>query len=181
MVKKHWAILIGLTLIQIFPTALRAGQPTSESSTSVVGEIRQRVETDTLEVRVYQGKQLVELPSFTELFVVTPLSGPPQTIENLVGKSVAIAPSEKWPNRLEVYLLRSEAALGRNGHLVEVAYDDPPRKRVRSGASREDGLELADNVFKVKQVLVSSRRRPVELKLDGQVIRLKPMDALLVL
>jgi hypothetical protein len=40
---------------------------------------------------------------------------------------------------------------------------------------------LADNVFVVKKVFISSQRSPVELKLDGQVIRLKQGDALLVL
>ena len=35
-------------------------------------------------------------------------------------------------------------------------------------------------MFKVKQVLLSSHRTPIESRFDGQVVRLKPSDALLV-
>jgi hypothetical protein len=156
MFKRYWAILIaGLIIIQTFPTALRAGQAPSESTASPVAEVRQRIETDRLEVRVYQRKKLVQLAGFMELFVVTPLPGPPETMENLAKRSVAIVRSEKNHDRWEVY------------------------QDVWAGVGKE--LTLADNVFKVKQVFISSQRSPIELRLDGQTVRLKPGDALLVL
>jgi len=154
MVKVYLAILIfGSTVIQAFPTALRAGQATRESTANVIAEVRQRIETDRLEVRVYQGKKLVQLAGFMELFVVTPLPGPPKTTENLIERSVAIVRSDEKPNRWEVY------------------------QDVWAGGE----LTLADNVFKVKQVFISSHWNPVEPRLDRQIVRLKPGDALLVL
>jgi hypothetical protein len=156
MVKTYWAILIvGFTVFQGFPTTLRAGQASPVSTAGLVAEVRQRVETDRLEVRVYQRKKPVQLAGFMELFVVTPLPGPRKALENLTQKSVAIFRSEKKPDRWEVY------------------------QDVWIGTGHEQ--TLAGNVFKVKQVLISSARSPVELRLDGQTIRLEPGDALLVL
>jgi hypothetical protein len=157
MVKRYWAILIvGLIIIQAFHTTLCAGQARPESTTNLIAEVRQRIETDRLEVRVYQGKKLVQLARYTELYVVMPLPGPPKTIENLAKRSVAIFRSEKNPDRWEVY------------------------QDVWAGAG-DELMTLADNVFKVKQVFISSQRSPIELRLDGQIMRLKAGDALLVL
>jgi hypothetical protein len=157
---------------------LETGQGASTSSTSsLVAEVNQRIETDRLQVRVYQGKQLVQLARFTELFVVTPLGERSQTIESLVGSSVAIVRSAKRRDRWEVYVLRSVAAFGRQGRLLEGFYE-PAQQHVPIGSGEDI---LAENIFKIKQVFVSSRRRPVEIKLDGQVIYLKSGDALVVL
>jgi len=174
-----WVTLIGLVSIQAFPITLEAGRGASTLSTaSLVAEVNQRIETDRLQVRVYQGKQLVQLARFRELFVVTPLGGRTQTIESLVGRSVAIVPSAKRPDRWEVHVLRTVAVLGRQGRLLEGFYE-PAQQPLRIGTGQE--LMLAENIFKVKQVFVSSRRRPVEIRLDGQVICLKSGDALVVL
>lgn len=156
MVKAYWAILIlGLILIQAFPTPLRAGQAEPEPTANLIAVVTQRIETDRLEVRVYQRKKLVQLTPFMKLFVVTPLPGQPKTIENLANRSVAIVRSEKKSDRWEVY------------------QDD------WAGTGRE--MTLADNVFKVKQVFISSPQSPIELRLDEKVVGLKPGDALLVL
>ena len=83
-----WVTLIGLVSIQAFPITLEAGQGASTSSTASLGaEVNQRIETDRLQVRVYQGKQLVQLARFRELFVVTPLGGRTQMIQSLVSRS----------------------------------------------------------------------------------------------
>jgi hypothetical protein len=42
-------------------------------------------------------------------------------------------------------------------------------------------LVLADNIFKVHQVLLSSRKNPIEIRIDGQIQHLKPGQAVLVL
>ena len=114
--------------------------------------------------------------SFLELFIVTPAGG--QTIENLAGRSVAIVPAGKRRDRWEIYLLPPEASLGHQTRLVEASYDPAQGDTVQM---------LPENTFKVKQVFVSSRRRPVEIKLDGHgesdvyLFQLKSGDALLVL
>jgi hypothetical protein len=42
-------------------------------------------------------------------------------------------------------------------------------------------LVLAGNIFKVRQVLLSSQKNLVEIRVDDQIYRLKPGQALLVL
>jgi hypothetical protein len=151
----------------------------SVSSTSgLIAEVRQRVETDNFEIRVYQGKKRVQLPRFMELVVITPLSGTAGTIEDLAGKSVAIVPSEKRANTWGVYIFSSVSFLHRNRGLIREALYDPSQQRQgRLGAAEV----LSGNVFVVKQVLISSRRSPVALRLDGRLIQLKSGDVLLVL
>ncbi len=189
MVKKiyAWASVLLLVSIQTLPMTLQAGQASessASSTSSLVAEVSQRIEPDRLEVRVSQGKQVVQLGSFLELWIVTPLGGQSQTIENLAGKSVAIVPSEKRRDRWEVYVVRSVASLGRQGRFLEAIYK-PAQERVRIRTVQEQ--MLAESTVKVKQVLVSSRRRLVEIKLDGHsesdfyLFQLKSGDALLVL
>jgi len=91
-----------------------------------------------------------------ELLVVTPVAQPPQALENLTNRSVAIIPSDKNPDRSEVYQDVFSSADGRV-------------------------LTLAGNVFKVKQVLISSSESQLELRLDEKVVKIQPGDALLVL
>lgn len=95
--------------------------------------MRQRLETDRLEVRVYKGKELVQLADFIDLYIVTPLPDAPQMIGKLfTSKRVAIFKSEKNPARWEVY------------------------QDIWIGTGSDAALTLADKVFKVKQVLVST-------------------------
>jgi hypothetical protein len=158
MVKRVWAILVtGLIILPVFPTVLCARQASPEPTASLIAEVRQRIDTDRLEVRLYQGKKLVQLARFTELFIVTPLPRPSKAIEDLTNRSVAIVRSEKYPDRWEVY------------------------QDVWVGTGGAEMLTLADNVFKVKQVVISSSQSPLELRLDEKILRIKPGDALLVL
>ena len=156
MIKRYWAILIfALMTVQALSTALHAGQGSPGLISNPVAQVRERIETDRFEIRVYQGKKLLQLAGFTELYVVTPLLGPPSPIENLANRSVAIVRSETKPDLWEVY------------------------QDVWVGTGRE--LTLADNVFKVKQVFISSPQSPIKLRLDEKVVQLRPGDALLVL
>ena len=158
MVRRVWAILIaGLIILPAFPTVLGARQASPEPTASHIAEVRQRIDTDRLEVRLYQGKKLVQLARFTELFIVTPLPKPSNAIDNLTNRSVAIVRSEKDPDRWEVY------------------------QDVWVGTGGADMLTLAGNVFKVKQVIISSSQSPLELRLDEKIVQIKPGDALLVL
>jgi hypothetical protein len=156
MADQHWSTLItALILIPPSVTALRAGQASPGHAATPVAQVRERIERDRLEIRVYQGKQLVQLASFLELCIVEPISGPVKAIENLAHRSVAIVRSDKNPDRWEVY------------------------QDVWAGGGRE--LTLADNVFRVKQVLISSPRNPIELRLDEKVVNVEPGEAVLVL
>jgi hypothetical protein len=116
----------------------------------------QRIDRDRAEVRVYRSGQPVELfPHFHELLAATP-SSRQVGLDRLAGKSVTLVPSEKRADQWDIF-----TGVG--------------------GAGGVDGLVLADNIFKVRQVLLSSRKNPIEVRIDGQIHRLKPGQALLVM
>ena len=115
----------------------------------------QRIDRDRAEVRVYRNGQRVELfPSFHEL--VTATSADHQKgidLDGPAGKSVTLVPSEKRTDQWDIFR-------GVGGCCVFV---------------------LADNIFKVRQVLLSSQENPIEVRIDGRIHRLKPGQALLVM
>ena len=113
----------------------------------------QRIDRDRAEVRVYRNGQPVELfTKFHELLTATPADRQ-MGLDRLVGKSVALVPSEKRADQWDIF-----TGVGGVGELI-----------------------LAGNIFKVRQVLLSSRKSPLEVRVDGQIHRLKPGQALLVL
>jgi hypothetical protein len=113
----------------------------------------QRTDRDRAEVRVYRRGQPVELfPSFHELLTATPAHRQ-VGLDRLAGRSVALVPSEKRADQRDIL-----TGVGGVGELI-----------------------LAGNIFKVRQVLLSSRKNPLEVRVDGQIHRLKPGQALLVL
>jgi hypothetical protein len=139
----------------------QAGETTPEKvpvgpGAQFVATSTQRIDRDRAEVRVYRSGQPVELfPHFHELLAATP-SGHQVGLDGLAGKSVALVPSEKRADQWDIF-----TGVG--------------------GAGGVDGLVLADNIFKVRQVLLSSRKNPIEVRIDGQIHRLKPGQALLVM
>jgi len=118
----------------------------------------ERIDRDRAEVRVYRNGQRVELfPSFHELVTATSADHEKRIgLDGLAGRSVALVPSEKRADQWDIF-----TGVG--------------------GTSGVDGLVLADNIFKVRQVLLSSRKNPIEVRIDGQIHRLKPGQALLVM
>ncbi len=118
----------------------------------------QRIDRDRAEVRVYRSGQPVELfPHFHELLTATPADHQKGIeLDGLAGRSVTLVPSEKRADQWDIF-----TGVG--------------------GAGGVDGLILADNIFKVRQVLLSSRKNPIEVRIDGQTHRLKPGQALLVM
>lgn len=154
MGRTHWAILIA-GLILALPASLSARETPPNNAPAPIAQVKARIETDRLEIRVYQGTRLIQLQSYTDLVVVTPLSASHSTMENLASKSVAIVRSDKRRGSWDVY------------------------RDVWSSAGRD--LTMSDNVFKVKQVFISSPQAPIELRLDEKVVRLEPGDTLLVL
>ncbi len=89
-----------------------------------------------------------------ELVTATPAGHQkPPGLDGLAGRSVALAPSDKRADQWDIF----------------------------SGVGGTSEMVLADNIFKVRQVLLCSRKNPVEVRIDGQIHRLKPGQALLVL
>jgi hypothetical protein len=112
----------------------------------------QRIERDRMEIRVYRNGRPVELFShFHELVTATPAVRQ-RALDQLAGRSITLVPSEKQAEQWNVF---TGVGVG--------------------------GLVLADNIFKVRQVLLSSRKNLIEVHVDGQIHRLQPGQALLVL
>ena len=113
----------------------------------------QRIDLGRADVRVYRSGRPVELfPSVHELLTATPADRQ-IGLDSLAGRSVALVPSAKRAEQWDIF-----TGVGGVGELI-----------------------LADNIFKVRQVLLSSRKNPIEVRIDGQIHRLKPGQVLLVL
>ncbi len=119
----------------------------------LIAAVTERIDRDRLEIHVYQNGRPAKIsPRFHELIAATPADHRTE-LEKVAGKGVALVPSEKSADRWDVYL----------------------------GVGGVDTLCLAGNIFVVKQVLVSSRKSPIEVRVDGDIHRLKPGQVLLVL
>ncbi len=133
----------------------RPGAPDlSRPVNRLVATCTQRIEPDRLQIRVYAARRPVDLPSFTELLIATP-----------VNRRAAIDKLE----RRSVGLVRSKTNAGRWDVYSDVF------------GPADGALALADNIFVVRRVLISSRQNPIVVRFDGQSRRLKPGEALLVL
>jgi hypothetical protein len=125
----------------------------AKSEVQFIATTTQRIDRDRVEIRVCRNGRPVELfPHFHELVTATPADHQ-MGLDRLVGRSVALVPSEKRADQWDIF-----TGVGGVGDQV-----------------------LADNIFKVRQVLLSSRKNPIEVRVDGQIHRLKPGQALLVL
>ena len=136
----------------------RSGGDANDSTSAyrLIARATQRIERDRMEVRVYQSGQLLEMPRFDELVIVTPVESP-TTMDTLVRKSVALVRSERRSEEWDVYT-----------------------NVVWRGRDVEQ-ITLPDNVFIIRKVVVASRKHPVEVRVDGALHRLKPGETLLVL
>ena len=137
----------------------------------------QRIDRERMEIRVYQNGKPVELfPHFHELVAATPADRQ-KGLDKLVGTSVTIVPSEKQADQWDVY---TGAGVGAGRPTVGPKLK-PSHWDIYTGVGGVGDQILADNIFKVRQVLFSSRKNPIEIHIDGQIHRLKPGQALLVL
>ncbi len=133
---------------KIAPDRGRTGPASQLIATSTL-----RIDRDGAVIRVYRNGRLVELfPHFQELLVATPADHP-VGFDTLVGRSVALVPSEKRTDRWDIYL----------------------------GVGGVYELTLAGNIFVVGQVFLSSRKSPIEVQAAGKIYRLKPGQALLLI
>jgi hypothetical protein len=114
----------------------------------------ERIDRDLVEIRVYRNGRPVELfPHFHELLAATPADHR-VAFASLVGRSVALVPTEKHAGQWDIYL-----------GVVGGVFEDT----------------LAGNIFVVRQVLRSSRKNPIVVRVNGQIHSLKPGQALLLL
>lgn len=131
----------------------RAAEPSRWPAVNqVVATCSERIQPDGLEIRVYAAHRAIELRGFVELLVAMPVSGK-AALDKLERKSIGLIRSEQGAGQWDVY-----SGVGGVGELI-----------------------LADNVFRVRRVLVSSRQNPVEVRFDGRSRRLRSGEALLVL
>jgi len=147
-----------------------------ESGYRPIAIATERIDRDRAEVSVHHGGRVVELPRFTELVVATPLR-PETRLTRLVNKILLLVPSEKCEGEWDVFTYNhEEARLFPTPGFRPVLFGAQTRGRIFQGA-----LALPDNVFMVKQVLLSTRENPVEVSVGPDRYRLKPGEALLVL
>lgn len=137
----------------------------------------QRIDRDRAEIRVYRNGKPVELfPRFHELVTATPADHQ-KALDKLVGTSVTLVPSEKQAEQWNVIT----GVGGVSGRPMITWKRIANQWDVFTGVGGVGDLILADNIFKVRQVLLSSSKNLIEIHVDGQIHRLKPGQALLVL
>jgi len=158
------------------PTATAPEETPAEPGAQIIATTMQRVDRDHVGIQVYRNGKPVELFShFHELVTATPAGHQPG-LDKLVGTAVTLVPSEKQAEKWDVYTGVGVVA-GRPGRPKL----KPSQWNIFTGVGGTGELVLADNIFKVHQVLLSSRKSPIEIHIDGQIHRLKPGQALLVL
>ena len=137
----------------------------------------ERIDRDHVGIQVYRnGKPVNLFPHFHELVTATP-AGHQTGLDKLVGTAVTLVPSEKQAEQWDVYT----GVGGAGGRSAGVPKLRASQWNIFTGVGGTGELVLADNIFKVHQVLLSSRKSPIEVHVAGQIHRLKPGQALLVL
>jgi hypothetical protein len=154
------------------PQANRVERTAPLEGAEFVATTTQRIDRDHMEIRVFQGGKPVELSrDFHELVTATPADHH-KALDGLAGKTVAVIPSEKRYN--------AAGAAGVSENLlpwrIQADHWD-----IFTGVGGVGEQTLADNIFKVRQALLCSRKNPIEIHLNGQVYHLKPGQVLLVL
>jgi len=143
-----------------------------EDGAELIATTRQRIDRDHVEIRVLQGGKAVELfAHFHELVTATPANRQTK-LDELAGKSITLIPSEKR----EIVA----GAAGMSESLLPLR-SQADHWDIFTGVGGVGDQNLADNIFKVRQVLLSTRKNPLEVHIDGRIVRLKPGQALLVL
>jgi len=155
-------ILLAFALLSCLPPSATFAQPPPPSTTKAdvgpamirVATVVERVERDGHDIRLYEGGRLLDLPWFSELALATPVN-PGLRFDSLLGFSVGLVPAAKPPKQWALYT----NVVGVGG----------------------DARTLADNVFRLKKVIVCTPQHAVEMRMDGWVYRLKAGQVLLVL
>jgi len=154
------------------PQANQAERAAIEDGAELIATTTQRIDRDQVAIRVFQSGKPVELfAHFHELVTATPANRQTK-LDELAGKSVTLIPSEKREN---------VARAAGPGESLLPWRSQADHWDIFTGVGGTGELTLADNIFKVRQVLLSSKKNPIEVHVDDQILRLKPGQALLVL
>ena len=141
-----------VAVAQLHPSSTtKCGQATS---TIRVATIVDRIERDRQDIHVYEASQPVNLPWFSELAIAVP-GDRHVPLDCLQGNSVILVRDDKSVNEWALY-----------SNMVGMG---------------DQGLTLADNVFKVRKVILCTSGHAIEIRAGGWVYRVKPGQALLVL
>jgi hypothetical protein len=119
-----------------------------------VATIVDRIEHDRQDIRVYEASRPLDLPWYSEMVIAVPRDRH-SPLDSLQGSSVGLVQDEKPMGEWALY-----------SNVVGMG---------------DSGLSLADNVFRVRKVIVCTSRHAIELRMGGWVYRVKPGQVLLVL
>src|SRR6266550_2455151 len=132
-----------------------ANQPQPAFLPIAVG--RQRISREKQTIAISRGSRDVVVNYFTELMIA-------RDVPNIIARKA-------YPQRL-------------NGLTVFLARDAkfPDLWNIfPGGASDGEALILTENVFRIRQVVLSTEKDPVKLQIDGRVYSLEPGEVLLLL
>jgi hypothetical protein len=120
---------------------------------------RQRISREKQTIAILRGSRDVVVNYFTELIVakridVSNIIAGKADPQRLNGLTVFLARDAKFPDLWNIF---------------------------PGGASDGEALILTENVFRIRQVVLSTQKDPVKLQLDGRVYRLEPGEVLLLL
>ena len=154
---------VALALLLAFGQSVAVAQPrpsspakTDETPSMIrIATIVDRIEHDRQDIRVYDASRSIDLFWFTELAIAIP-SDRHVPLDSLQGSSVGLVRDDKSVNEWALY-----------SNMV--------------GMGNREALTLADNVFKVRKVILCTSGHTIELHMGGWVYRVKPGQVLLVL
>jgi hypothetical protein len=128
-----------------------------DSSMIRVATIVDRIEHDRRDIDVYEASRPTTLPWFSELAIAVP-GDRHVPLDCLQGTSVGLVRDDKSANEWALY-----------SNMVGMV------------GGGDKGLTLAENVFKVRKVILCTPEHSLELRMGGWVYRVKPGQVLLVL
>ena len=134
-----------------------ANQPQQALYPIAIG--RQRISREKQTIAIWRGSQDVVVNYFTEL-VIAKIMDVPNIIarkadpQRLNGLTVLLARDAKFPDLWNIF---------------------------PGGASDGEALILTENVFRIRQVVSSTEKDQVKLRVDGRVYSLEPGEVLLLL
>ena len=135
-----------------------ANQPQPAFRPIAIG--RQRISREKQTIAILRGSRDVVVNYFTELMIAKIM----EDVANIIARKA-------YPQRL-------------NGLTVFLARDAkfPDLWNIfPGGASDGEALILPENVFRIRQVVLSTEKDPVKLQIDGRVYSLEPGEVLLLL
>ena len=148
-------LLASSQTVAVVPPRPSSTAKTDQASSMIrVATIVERIEHDRKDIRVYEASRPLDLPWFSELAIAVP-GDRRASLNFLQGSSVGLVRDDKSVNEWALY--SNVVAMG-------------DRDRT-----------LAENVFRVRMVILCTSRHAIELRMGGWVYRVKPGQVLLVL